>query len=323
MYSFAIAACLCAFVVPSLTVEDNASIVAQLDGEPVFVTEVDRELRAALPDDAALAQVAAPLRRRAAEQVVERRLVLKYLIATKQAASGQDVDFALEQLKKELKAQELTLDEYYRRGGWTEAAFRRHLTWTISWQRYLEANLNDENLKKYFGHHRADFDGTQVRVAHLLLKTPASADDSGSADQALAQANSIRANIVAGKLTFAEAAKQFSQAPTADRGGEIGFIGRREPMPESFSAAAFKLKPGEISQPVISSFGVHLIECREVKPGTRTWQEAAGDLRPAVTLYLFRWMADKQRSKTKVEWMTPLEPAKSTAPPAATTSTDQ
>ena len=115
------------------------------------------------------------------------------------------------------------------------------------------------------------------------------------------QAEQLRQSITGGKLAFADAAKQNSAGPSAKVGGDIGWIQRREPMPEAFSAAAFALQPGEVSPPVTTTFGVHLIQVQEVKPGTKTWQDAADQLRPAVTLYLFRWLADKERTAAKIE----------------------
>jgi parvulin-like peptidyl-prolyl isomerase len=72
-------------------------------------------------------------------------------------------------------------------------------------------------------------------------------------------------------------------------------------MPEVFSATAFALDPGEISQPVVSPFGVHLIKCLAIKPGEQTWQDVRGDLYQAVSRYLFRWAAERQRPLATIE----------------------
>ncbi|MCE9525651.1 MAG: peptidyl-prolyl cis-trans isomerase, partial [Planctomycetales bacterium] len=101
---------------------------------------------------------------------------------------------------------------------------------------------------------------------------------------------------------FADAAKKHSQAPTAKDVGNIGTIRRHEPMPEDFSKAAFALKKGEVSPPVVSPFGVHLIQVQEIIPGRRTWEDCREELRPAVTLYLFRWIAEKQRKEAKISY---------------------
>jgi parvulin-like peptidyl-prolyl isomerase len=73
-------------------------------------------------------------------------------------------------------------------------------------------------------------------------------------------------------------------------------------MHESFSRAAFALKEQEVSPPVITPFGVHLIRCAEINPGQRTWQDARQALTAAVTRYLFDWAAEKERSKAEIKF---------------------
>jgi parvulin-like peptidyl-prolyl isomerase len=307
------AACLIAATAcgSSTSAQEQPVVVARIGSAPVRSDEVDRELRQAYGAEVDLAKIPAEVRQRAARQVVDRRLVLSYLHETKQGASSQDLEFALEQLRKELKAQNVSFEEYLRRGNWREEDFRRHLAWKLSWDRFLATALTDANLQKFFDRHLPDFDGREMRVAHILLK--ADPADVSALEKAMAEARQIRQDIAAGKLSFADAAKKHSQAPTAAGGGDIGFIQRREPMPEAFSKAALWLKEGEISEPVVSTFGVHLIQSLEVRPGKRTWKDAEGELRKAVAHYLFQWAADKQRAKTKVEW---FENERSSEPPS-------
>jgi parvulin-like peptidyl-prolyl isomerase len=183
----------------------------------------------------------------------------------------------------------VTLAAHLKEIGLSADEVRAQLQWKLSWQKYLAKYVTEENLKKYFDRNRPEFDGTQLRVAHVLFKSPGE------------QAAEVRSQIVAGKLTFADAARQHSIAPTGKAGGDIGWIERRQPMPEEFSKAAFALKPGEVSQPVTTTAGVHLIQVLETKSGQRTWQEAQDELRPAVALYLFRFLADSDRKTAKIE----------------------
>jgi peptidyl-prolyl cis-trans isomerase C len=275
-----------------LAAEESAAeppaVAATIDGQPVYAADAEHEFNQAyrgrkMPDDERRALLAAAL-----EQVIDRRLVLRNLVRTGQAASDADVSHALALLEKQLMAQQLTLAEHLREIGRTVEQVRAELRWKLSWQKYLAKYVTDENLQKYFDKHRAHFDGTQLRVAHILLKSPE-------------QAGEIREDIAAGKLTFAEAARQHSAAPTGKAGGDIGWIERHQPMPEAFSQAAFDLAPGEVSRPVASSAGVHLIQVLEIQPGQRTWQEASAALRPAVAMYLFRWLADQERATAKIE----------------------
>jgi parvulin-like peptidyl-prolyl isomerase len=279
----------------------DVPVAARINGEVVPATEVEREFRQAYGEKKVTEAERERLLKAAREQVIDRRLVLAYLTGSGQAASSQDVDFAVAQFEKDLKSQNLTLDQHLKQVGLTASDFRRALTWKLSWQRYVERQLTEENLQKYFDRYPREFDGSELRVAQILFKVPADADEMALA-AAQDQAAKLKAEIAAGKLTFAAAAKQHSQAPSAAMGGDIGWIERRRPMPEDFSKTAFALKPGEVSQPLVSPFGVHLINVLEVKPGKKTWRDAAAELRPAVTLYLFRWIADQERPKAKIEY---------------------
>ena len=279
---------------------EQPAVAARVDGEVVSKAEVDLEFRRAFGRQQLSDEQRAAGWRAAREQVIDRRLVLAYLKGTKQAASEQDVDFAVAQLENELKAQDLTLAQHLGQVGLSLEEMRRALAWKLSWNKYLEKYLSEENLQKYFARHQREFDGTQLRVAHILLKLPANADEAGVQD-ALDKAAAIRAEIASGKLTFAAAAAAHSQAPTAKDGGNIGWIDRHQPMPDSFSRAAFALEKGRVSEPVRSAAGIHLITVLDVKPGQKTAKEAEADLRPAVTIYLFHWIADKERAKAKIE----------------------
>jgi parvulin-like peptidyl-prolyl isomerase len=275
-------------------------VAARVDGEGVSKAEVELEFRRAFGKQQLSDEQRAAAWRAAREQVIDRRLVLAYLQRSKQAASEQDVDFAALQLENELKAQDLTLPQHLAQVGLSLEEMRRALAWKLSWNKYLEKYLTAENLQKYFDRHRREFDGTQLRVAHILLKVPADANDA-TVQAAQDQARAIRADIAGGGSTFADSAAAHSEAPTAEAGGDIGWIERRQPMPEAFSRAAFALEKGQVSVPVRSAAGIHLIAVLDVKPGKKTAQETEAELRPAVTVYLFRWIADKERAKAKIE----------------------
>lgn len=69
----------------------------------------------------------------------------------------------------------------------------------------------------------------------------------------------LRDQIVSGKLTFAEAAKAHSKCPTKDNGGKLGEYAKGKMVPE-YDNASFALEVDEISQPVKTQFGYHLIK---------------------------------------------------------------
>lgn len=282
---------------------DPDAIAVRIGEEKISIRVVERQLKRATPtlpeDPAALRR----LRAAAAQAVARRALVLQELIAQHKAATIADVEQAVARLKKDVEARGGKWDEHLSRVGLSEAEFLAETRWRMTWEAYLREQLVDANLQRYFEKHRREFDGTQLRVAHILLKLPADADRAAR-KAIIAKAQQLADTISAGQQSFADAAAALSEAPTAKEGGDIGFIERTQPMPEAFSKAAFALESGKVSPPVVTNIGVHVITCLEVKPGERTWQESREALRDAVTRYLFDWLADRRAAQVELEFMT-------------------
>lgn len=107
--------------------------------------------------------------------------------------------------------------------------------------------------------------GEQVRARHILISVAADASEADSA-LALAEAISITQRLRAGE-DFATLAAQYSDdTGSAQQGGDLGFFGRGQMVPE-FEEAAFSLPIGQISEPVKSQFGYHIIEVTEQRAG--------------------------------------------------------
>lgn len=114
----------------------------------------------------------------------------------------------------------------------------------------------------------------QVRAAHILIKIK-----DGKSDEARSKAEGLRAKALAG-ADFAMLALENSEDPSAARnGGELGFFDARA-MDPAFSAAAFAMsKKGEISAPVKSGFGWHVILYEDRRPaGVRRFDEVKAEI---------------------------------------------
>jgi peptidyl-prolyl cis-trans isomerase SurA len=98
---------------------------------------------------------------------------------------------------------------------------------------------------------------TQTRARHILVKT----NEIVSEEDARRRLQGLRERIVAG-ADFAELARLNSEDGTAARGGELGWVYPGDTVPE-FERAMNALAPGELSQPVRTPFGFHLIEVQE------------------------------------------------------------
>ncbi len=91
-----------------------------------------------------------------------------------------------------------------------------------------------------------------IEASHILCST-----DNATLEEATAQINAIAAEIEGG-ADFADMAREHSTCPSASSGGSLGSFGRGM-MVQPFDEAAFKLEVDEVSGPVETNFGVHLI----------------------------------------------------------------
>lgn len=108
----------------------------------------------------------------------------------------------------------------------------------------------------------------QSRARHILLRPGAQL----SQDEAMARLNSYRQQVAAGQASFEDLARQHSQDGSARQGGDLGWVAPGQFVPE-FEQVMNALRPGEMSQPVVSRFGVHLIRLEERRQATLTERE--------------------------------------------------
>lgn len=141
------------------------------------------------------------------------------------------------------------------------------------------AAITEQELRQAYEEDPTRFSQPERRsVRHLLLSVPQDADKA-AADDVLSRVRAIRERILGGER-FADLAESESQDPSsASQGGSLGTIeqGMMDPV---FDEAAFALGVGEISEPVRTRFGYHLIEVTEIVPAQATpFDDVKGDLR--------------------------------------------
>jgi len=149
------------------------------------------------------------------------------------------------------------------------------------------ATVTDQDLQTYYDQHRDEYRvPDQVKVSHILIKTPlpapgAKEDEKGIAD-ARAKAEDVLKQVKAGG-DFAKLAEKYSDDPgSAKNGGELGWIGRGRTVPE-FEKAAFSLGKGQTSDLVKSSYGFHIIHVEDKQAaGLKTLADVKGEIEEKV-----------------------------------------
>ena len=134
--------------------------------------------------------------------------------------------------------------------------------------------LINKNMSQTLGHNLSADDFLSARHILIAIKDPgpnAKPEDTKKADDdALAKAKLAEADIKSGKLTFENAAKQYSDdSSNKDQGGDLGVF-MRGMMVKEFENAGFSMKPGQVSDPIKTQFGYHII--RVEKTGAQLTQ---------------------------------------------------
>lgn len=101
-------------------------------------------------------------------------------------------------------------------------------------------------LGAFANYFNPNLDVHEVRASHILVKTRP-------------EAVKIKKEIESGKISFEDAAREYSLCPSGQNGGDLGYFNRKQ-MVQQFSDTAFDLKVGQISDPVGTKFGWHIIK---------------------------------------------------------------
>ncbi|MDD2389301.1 MAG: SurA N-terminal domain-containing protein [Desulfobacterales bacterium] len=145
-----------------------------------------------------------------------------------------------------------------------------------------EIQLTSEEIEEYYNSNLSEFETpATVEARHILLKV-----NENDSDEAVAKAKQKAMDIF--KMSregkdFAALAKQYSEGPAKKDGGYLGIF-KRQDMVKPFSDKAFSMKPGEISEPVRTRFGWHLIKVEKVnEASTMSLKEAEEKIRGILT----------------------------------------
>ncbi|MFB3890949.1 MAG: peptidylprolyl isomerase [Phycisphaerae bacterium] len=138
-------------------------------------------------------------------------------------------------------------------------------------KKMVRETTTKEKVDAYIKAHPDYFDGTKVKASHILVKVEPS-DSTEVQKKALAKIKDIAAKLKSGEIKFEDAARQFSDCPSKDKGGDLGEFTFERMVPQ-FSIKAFATGVGDTSDIVRTQFGFHIIKVTDRKAG----KDAPGD----------------------------------------------
>ncbi|MBV4459125.1 peptidylprolyl isomerase [Pseudomonas sp. COR58] len=242
-------------------------VAARVNGEAISEFRLERYFTEYLEDQGrAVASIRNPKAYRQLRQAALQMLIDKELLWQESRKRGVQVDEQAVRQQVEQTRQAIGGTEKFTRrlqeAGFDEASFTEYTRRELAAQRmFAELTRTDDpaeqEVRAFFEEHRAEM-GTpeQVQARHILVKVAREAD-SATVEAARLRLMQMREAVERGE-SFAGVAQKGSQDATASQGGQLGYFARGQMAP-AFEAAAFALRPGELSQAVRSPFGWHLI----------------------------------------------------------------
>jgi peptidyl-prolyl cis-trans isomerase C len=244
----------------------NEQVAATVNGEKILVGDVRKILDETAYPVTLSEEQKRELRQRALTSLIDDVLMRHYLAKNAAPVSQAEFDKEYLPLQDVAKKANKSMEQFCKENGQTVEELRRDIIAMVQWRTVLARFYPEDKAKAYFEANKPFFDKVQVRASHIFLKLPANATKE-QRDQAGQKLLVWRQEILAGKVKFADAAKQHSECPSAKDGGDVGkFRWKFDNVLPDFARAAFAIKPGEISDVVSSPIGVHLILVTERTP---------------------------------------------------------
>jgi peptidyl-prolyl cis-trans isomerase SurA len=262
--------CLAAFVGPSPAHARVVEKIAALVGDDLILqSEVEDRATPLLADIANIANPAEreartnAIRREVLERLIDDQLLAQQATELKLTVSNDEIDRAVEQIKKDYGIDDAQLKDELRKQGLTMPVYRMNTKREILKYRVLniavgsKINVGDSEVQSYYDRHMKSAN-IQVRASHIFIAIPEDADNATLLDREKL-ARSLLARVQSGE-DFAKLAREYSQdAGTRAEGGDLGFIGR-DILPKPLEELVFSMKVGDVNGPVRADRGFHIIK---------------------------------------------------------------
>lgn len=212
--------------------------------------------------------------------MIDRELLYQDALKNGIKVDSKAVDAQLDKMKKNFSGEE-EYQKALKMMNTSEADLKTNIGQGMVIQQLIETKvtpgiqITDAQNREFYDAHPEWFKKPeQVKASHILIKAEPSA---GEADKAAARKKieEVQAKLKKGEK-FDALAKEYSQCPSSEKGGDLGYFSRGQ-MVKPFEDAAYAMKPGEVSDIVTTQFGYHLIQVTDKKPESTTPYEEAKD----------------------------------------------
>jgi peptidyl-prolyl cis-trans isomerase C len=247
----------------------NTKMVAKVNGTKITEDEITKEterLTMQMGGQANPQQMEAmkgALRKQAIESMISRALLEQAAKKEGIKASKEDVAARMADIKKNF-ASEQEFTDRIKSMGMTPEDVQREIESGLSFEALLAKHTSDvktpteADLRSFYDSNRSEFQQPErVKASHILV-TVAKDDTEAQKAEKLAKITKIR-NDLKGGADFAQTATQYSDCPSKEKGGDLGYFGKGQMVPP-FENAAFALKMGDLSDIVQTDFGYHIIK---------------------------------------------------------------
>lgn len=259
-----------AFAAAAGAAEPLNAIVAVVNDAPITRVEIDREAQRLRQGGAPAGQ---ELRQRVLDALIDRQLQLQRAQLYGVEISDEALDERLAEMARELELPDggAALEAAVRqRFGVSPAQLRQRLREDMQIQAlfyreiYARTDIREDEVLQFLKAEAGVASPREYRLQHILIAVAA---DAGAAAQAQAQAQalSLQARLQEG-ADFAALARRYSGGEAASRGGDLGFMAEQE-LPRAFVAELQNMEAGEVSAPIATSRGVHLLKLLAARGG--------------------------------------------------------
>lgn len=197
-------------------------------------------------------------------RMIEDELIDQALRDEKIEVPGKKIEAAYREYRDKFKSQD-QFENYLRHGNHSVQSIRKRIENKMAIEMLIEKRggtgvSDDEILGFYEKNKRFYFEKEAVHARHILFKLKPDASKEEEAEVM----NKVRRiqKLIRREVAFDKLAKEFSEGPTSTKGGDLGFFSRGQ-MVKPFEDAAFGMKSGQVSGPVRTKFGYHLIQVLE------------------------------------------------------------